>query len=247
MNHTLFSGNFSFVDYVFGKYRYTDSRSGAPRHFLAAMEEGHCRIVSEGLEIEAAAGDAFYIPMGLSYQSYWYSDKNIRFRSYGFGYFPGGGEYRLQKLPEAAYEAVRSIPLGRDPDAAALGAMYTVLAGLIPSMKRGEPSRAVSIVREAISYMRSDTALPMPQIANRCCVSESTLYAAFRTVKSATPNDVRQQLLVERAVNLLTTTSLSVQEISDMLGFNSPDYFRRVLRKHTGRTPSLIRSRAETL
>ena len=247
MKRVLFSDSFSFVDYVFGKYRYTDSRMGAPRHFLATMEEGRCRIVSDELAIEASAGEAFYIPMGLSYQSYWYSDRNVRFRSYGFGYFPGESEYRLQKLPADAYEAVRSIPLGNSPDAAALGAMYTVLAGLIPRMERAELSRAGRIVREAVAYMRADTTLPMPEIARRCCVSESTMYAAFRTVRSATPNDVRQQLLVERAVNLLTTTSLPVQEISDMLGFSSSDYFRRVLRKHTGMTPGLIRSHAETL
>lgn len=247
MKHALFSDNFTFVEFIFGKYRYTDSRMGAPRHFLATMEEGRCRIAADDVEIEASAGEAFYIPMGLAYQSYWYGDENIRFRSYGFGYFPGEAEYLLQKLPASAYEAVRSIPLGYNPDAAALGAMYTVLASLIPGMERAEPSRAVRIVRDAISYMRADTALPMPEIARRCCVSESTLYAAFRTVKSATPNDVRQQLLVERAVNLLTTTSLPVQEISDMLGFSSSDYFRRVFRKHTGRTPGLIRSHAETL
>ena len=244
MKHTLFSDGFAFVDYNFGKYRYTDNRHGSPYHYLATMEEGQCRIVSTDIEISAQAGEAFYIPMGLPYQSYWHSEGSVRFRSYGFIYFPGNTEYRLQKLSAEAYDLIREIPLRYEPDAGTLGCFFNVLSRLIPDMTPAEASTGERLVRAATEFMRKDTDISMPEVAQLCCVSESTLYAAFRQA-GTTPNDVKQRLVVDRAVKLLMTTGNSVQQISDRLGFSSTDYFRRVLRKHTGMSPREIRSGAK--
>ena len=43
------------------------------------------------------------------------------------------------------------------------------------------------------------------------------------------------------AVNLLSTTNRPVQQISDAAGFSSTSYFRKLLRKYTGKTPLQIR------
>ena len=219
-------------------------RAGAPHHYLATMEEGWCRIVADDTVIEVHAGEAFYIPMGLGYQSYWYADKNIHFYSYGFDYFPGLAAYRLQKLPPEAYETVRNIPLADVPDAAALGALYTVLGRLIPDMEEVSLHGHSGLVQRAVEYMALNPGCSVPDAARHCSVSESTLYAAFRSEIGETPNDMRLQLLAERAVKLLTTTSGSVQQISDRLGFCSTDYFRRILKKYTGMSPRQIRSGA---
>ena len=243
----IFSYNrYSFVEYRYSKYRYTDSRSGALMHFLAVMLEGHCRIVAEDLEITVQAGEAFYIPMGLPYQSYWYGKPGIRFLSYGFGYFPSNCDYRLQKLPRGAAEIIGTIPLCDEPDAAALGNMYTVLGMLVPQMEQAELAPSDRLVSMATACMRKDAALSMAEVARLCFVSESTLYAAFRKT-GATPNDIRQKLVIDKAVKLLTPTEASVQQISDQLGFSSTDYFRRILRKHTGMNPREIRSGARTV
>lgn len=245
MKAQIFSDGFTFVDFNFGKYRYTDNRRGSPHHYLATMEEGRCRIVSEDTEIEAEAGEAFYIPMGLGYQSYWYADNNVRFRSYGFDYFPGRVAYRLQKLPPEAYGIIRTIPLGDAPDAAALGALYTVLGRLMPDMEEVSLRGHGGLVRMAVEYMALNPGCSVPDAARHCRVGESTLYAAFRDELGKTPNEVRQQMLAEKAVKLLATTSGSVQQISDRLGFCSTDYFRRILKKYTGMSPRQIRSSAK--
>ena len=247
MKNTFFSDSFSFIEYNYGKYRYTDNRAGAPYHYLAAMLEGRCRIISDDTEISAEAGEAFYIPMNLPYQSHWHGDDNVRFLSYGFGYFPGNVNYCLQKLPVRAFELIRSIPLGYVPDAIALGSMYTVLGSLAPDMKPSDASTADRLVRLATEYMAQDADISISKLAQLCFVSESTLYAAFRKVAGITPNTLRQKLVTEKAVKLLTTTSNSVQHISDRLGFSSTDYFRRVLKKHTGMSPREIRSGAHPL
>lgn len=100
-------------------------------------------------------------------------------------------------------------------------------------------------MRRALSYMRRIPARTCPRSRRACRVSQSTLYAAFRTQRGVTPVHARQRLQVERAVTLLHTTDLPVEQISAQLGFSSPAYFRRVLRMVLGQTPREIRRRAE--
>lgn len=234
----VFSNNFKFVEYQFRNYRYSDNRSGAPMHFLAVLEEGTCRIVSQAGSLELRAGDGFYIPMGLSYQSYWEGER-IRFLSYGFRLFPdaAGQRFLLQKLPAAK---IRSIPIG-DPDAAALGQFFGVLGQLVPHMASESACQAKQLTEAALKYMRMHPTDRISQVAHSCCVSESGLYAAFRRELGITPNHARQQVLVEHSVHLLTSTDLSPSQISDSLGFSSVSYFRKVLRQHTGQSPLQIR------
>ena len=244
MNHTDFCKSFYFTEYRYGRSHYTDARTGANLHFLALLEEGRCRIVSEDRVIEAGPGQPFYIPMGLPYQSYWFSDTTVRFRSCGFALFPEMTEasFCLQVLPEELADEVRRIPLTGRPDSAALGKLFGTLSKVLPRMERQTPS-SVCLWEQAMDYMRTHRDCRVAEVARSCGVSESAIYAAFRRHDS-TPNAARQQLLVEEAVRLLTTTDSPVQEISDSLGFSSSAYFRKVLHLHTGKTPTQIRKNA---
>ena len=69
MNDTLFTNSFAFFEAHRGKHAYTDMRAGTPLHYIAYMLRGKCKIVSADTEINASAGDFFYIPKGLPYQS----------------------------------------------------------------------------------------------------------------------------------------------------------------------------------
>ena len=245
MNHTDFCKSFYFTEYRYGRSHYTDARSGANLHFLALLEEGHCRIVSDERVIEAGPGQPFYIPMGLPYQSYWFSDTTVRFRSCGFALFPEMKEasFCLQLLPESLADEVRRIPLQGRPDSAALGELFRALGKVLPHMERQTQPSGVCLWEQAMEYMRAHRDCRTAEVARACGVSESAVYAAFRRHDS-TPNAARQQLLVEEAVRLLTTTDSSVQEISDGLGFSSTSYFRKLLHQFTGKTPTQLRKAA---
>jgi AraC-like DNA-binding protein len=82
------------------------------------------------------------------------------------------------------------------------------------------------------------------EVAKHCHVCESVIYNAFRKTMGTTPNAQRLRLLCERAVELLTTTDRPIEEISAKLGFSSSAYFRKILHKHTGMTPTEIRKNA---
>jgi len=245
MNQTDFSKAFYFTEYRYGHTHYTDARSGADRHFIGLLEEGRCRIVTGDRVLEAGAGEPFYIPKGLPYQSYWFSEGSIRLRSYGFDLFPemDKGAFLLQRLPAALADDIRRIPLTGRPDSAGLGELFSVLGKVLGQMERSDRGPSVCLYEQAVEYMRSHIDCRVTEVARYCGVSESAIYASFKR-HGTTPNTVRQVLLAQEARHLLTTTDMSVQEISDRLGFSSASYFRKVLRLHTGKTPMQIRKAA---
>lgn len=245
MKSAVFYNSFFFTQYRYERYHYTDARDGASRHFIGMLDSGHCRIVSDDITIVAGPGEPFYIPMGLSYQSYWFSEDTVALRSCGFVYFPEmeRSGFRLQKLPVELAETVRNIPLIGAPDSAALSVLFGLLAKALPKMERTGFDQAGCLYERAVDFMRHNGDSSVTQVARHCGVSESALYASFKR-HGTTPNQVRQELLMTHAKHLLTTTDASVQEISDGLGFSSSSYFRKVLFRHTGKTPTQIRKSA---
>lgn len=244
MKEVTFSNSFSFRLFSYEKYHYTDNSAGAPFHYFAYMEQGRCKIVSERGTREFGPGDVFYIPMGLKYQSYWYGEPKISFRSYGFSLFPDGEQkhYCLQKVPcsETETSGFRDLPVGTAASSALLGQFYTAVGQVLPKMRSGSFDRAKTVYRDALEYLSRHPDISVPDLAKACNVSPSLLYAVFRKAGKS-PNGVRQEILVDRAVQLLITTDRKVQEISDTLGFSSPSYFRKILREYTGKTPGEIR------
>lgn len=242
MNEAGSSKWFFATEFFREKYNYVDNRKGANYHYLAYMVEGRCKIVSADVTIEAEAGQAFYIPMGLPYESYWYGTK-IRFHSYGFRYFPEaeGKSFRLQVLPQELAQTVRDIPIRQPMDTEVLHQMFAALQKVQPHLHIQKFCSTHRAYDEARKYLYDHPDSSISDVAKHCSVSESALYAIFKKMGAKTPNDVRQEILVQKAVHLLTTTDRSVQEISELLGFSSASYFRKILHKHTGKTPREIR------
>lgn len=248
MNEILSSCNFYFRTIAFEKYRHTDNRAGSPQHYVAYMEQGNSKIVAENSTIEIQAGDVFYIPKGLSYQSYWYAENEIRFLSFGFDLFPEGNtkRYVLQKIEcgDAVVQQLRNIPTNMPADSGLLGRFYATLANILPFMRYDDHSRRKIVLEKAKNYMYANPDCKISDVAGHCFVSEPALYALFKKEAGITPNTLRQKILCEKAVLLLTTTDRSIQEISDTVGFSSTSYFRKLLLKHIGKSPREIRKAA---
>lgn len=251
MNNTFFSSLFHFYTFRFEKYHHTDHRAGSPHHYLAYIEMGHGKIISEKGTIEIHPGDVFYIPKGLSYQSFWTYSNTIILRSFGFDYFPEDNkkDYALQIIPcgREIAEQLKSIPTDTSISSSLLGAFYSVLAKALTVMQFDHHSHSKTLVDQAIRYINTNPGCKIPDIAKHCLISESGLYSLFKKETGVTPNDMRQRILCKKAVMLLTTTDRSVLEISDMLGFSSTSYFRKVLYQHTGKTPREIRETSKSI
>lgn len=248
MNNTLFSNSFLFNMFSFHQYHYTDNRRGSPSHYIAYMRSGHARIVTENYTVEIQQGDVFYIPYGIPYQSYWYGNDKICFDSYAFHYFPEleEKEYPVQVVThdgEILSLINRLNQSHRRTCCTTVGTLYLLLGLLLPHMKSNPSSRSKQVIAQAEDYLYQHPDAGNRELAEHCGLSESGLYSAFHHFGSLTPNELRQKILTSKAEELLTTTDLSVETISNMLNFSSTSYFRKVLKKHTGLTPREIRKK----
>lgn len=238
-----FEKSFTFTEITAAPGRHTDASDGTRVNFLAMMLEGTSRIVCPTHEINMAAGDVFFIPLGCRYHSYWYGDKKVRWISIGFTHFPGcDNNYILQKITadDTVREVMHYLSRYKTADCHSIGKFYTLLGELIGTMEKETPSKHRVLIDSAISYMNATPTASMREVAKHCRVSESGLYAAFREC-GTTPALSRQKQQIEHAVTLITTTDLTTDEIAERSGFNSTAYFLRVLKKLTGKTTREIR------
>lgn len=244
MNSIIYYKNFNFNLLTFHKHKYSDLRGGSPYNYVAYMLKGHSRIVSKDIMVEINEGDLFFIPEGLSYQSYWDSPDDIVFLSFGFHYFPEAKQkqFILQKIEcdEEIKEAFRQIPVN-NINSHTVGAFYSALSTFVDKMLFKPQDAKKELIEKATEYIYENINCSVSDIAKYLLISKSKLYDVFRKEEGTTPNDLIQRIRCKRAESLLATTDKSVQEISDRLGFSSTSYFRKVLKLHTGKTPLQIR------
>lgn len=245
MNDSEFSRGFLFRELSYSRYSHTDNRRGAPSHYIAYMREGTARLVGADRSIEVETGAFLYIPKGYPYQSYWQGVPIVRFDSYGFQAFPHSNAYtypmqRMDATPRAlAY--LEQLAADKQITCQSVGLLYQLLGCLMEDMEAVPVSKHRAIIDQAESYMRSHERFLIPDVARFCGVSESALYAVFRAECGCTPIAAKHRIQVEKARSLLVNTDMSVENISDALGFSSTPYFRKVFLEETGKRPREVR------
>lgn len=248
MNNKKFFESFKFRIFSFDKGRHTDnvSSNGLMSNYLVFLVKGSARLVSKRGNVVLNENEFCYIPKDWPYHSYWYTneDSELLWYSIGFDYLPMSdeGNFVLQKFDadESAraifFEMIENLGVCMEN----VGRLYLFLSKVCNQMKKDGMANDVTI-ETALKYMQSNTNAKMSDVAESCGISEATLYTLFKKRFKETPNEIRQKILCEKAEELLVTTSLSVEEISDRLGFSSSSYFRKILKKHLKETPTSIR------
>ncbi len=244
------SNDYRFYRYQYANDHHTDMSAGCDVHYLAMLTKGTARIRTDTETLHLRCGDIFYIPRGLRYHSYWQGDPEIEFLSFGFLTMPVRDQksYLLQTIPHNAglADQLKQIPLqGNLVGSRALSLFYGALAEALEQMTHSQDGQLSGIADRAMGYIRKRPFASVPDIARACGVSEPYLYARFRRATGLSPNQYRQRILCERAKELLLTTDLTVQAISEQLHFSSPSYFRKVFLRHTGQTPRQFSTRDE--
>lgn len=121
-----------------------------------------------------------------------------------------------------------------------IGMMYS-LEQNIEQQSRNQPhadmiNRARLRIRELL-----ESPITIQQIAEELGVSYSHFRKLFKEQTGLSPAIYQQDLRLQRAKELLTTTDMSIKEIAYQLNFNSPDYFSAKFKTKMGRRPSELR------
>ena len=245
MNDISFSHSFNFLTIEFDKYHYTDNRAGAPSHYFAYMLCGSCKITTESETIKINEGDIFYIPDKCSYQSYWYGDPGIRFVSLGFLCMPNfdSKSFPGQVIPysDNAAELLLLLSDKARLSPGDIGVFYTLAGILIPLMKNTAVCRTKEITERTKEYLIQNPFAKTSDIAKHCTISEAALYSAFHKSSNVSLNQLRNNLLLEKAKDMLITTDKPKEYISDSMHFSSTSYFRKKFKQYFNMTPTEMR------
>ena len=197
--------------------------------------------------LEVEENEMFYIPKGSKYHSYWIADNYYQYDSIGFLYFPthASNGYKPQKIQydEAIWNAFLPLSMDKTVNAASIGALYSLLGLLEPILELAPSSSDVAVYEKLLMLMKENPYLAIPEYAARCQISESLLYHYVKRSSGKTPNRLRQEILCEKAAELLFTTSYTIEEICAKLGFSSTAYFRKVFQSVYHTSPSQMRKK----
>ena len=120
-----------------------------------------------------------------------------------------------------------------------IGVMYSLERNI--ELNRNQAH--VDMVNRARLEIREhlESSLTIQQVAQDLGVSYSNFRKLFKEYTGISPATYQQDLRLQRAKELLSTTDMSVKEIAYRLNFESPDYFSAKFKAKTGRRPSELR------
>lgn len=132
-----------------------------------------------------------------------------------------------------------------------LAGIVNHLIGLMYSLERNiifnKDSERVEMINRARQRIREalESPLSIQQIASEMSVSYSNFRKLFKEYTGISPALYQQDLKLQRAKELLSTTDMSIKEIAYQLNFESPDYFSSKFKTKTGLKPSDFRQQTK--
>ncbi len=114
---------------------------------------------------------------------------------------------------------------------------------LMREQLRNETFSAEHIVNKVDGLLRTrfTTALTIKALAQEIGVSPSYLRAQYKRLRGVTLMHSLQTMRLDYAINIITSSNLSLEVIAQMTGFNSASHLSRYIKQYTGKTPGTIR------
>lgn len=214
-------------------------------------------------DVPLKAGDLFllfpgewhtYYPTGKhGWKSYWigFKGKNVDdrvkagFLSVDKPIYHVGFSADIIRLYEEAYKrAQEEAPYLQQILAGIVNHLVGLMYALERSMELSKDHTRVDMINLARLRIREslEVDLTIQQVAEDLGVSYSNFRKLFKEFTGISPALYQQDLRLQRAKELLATTSLSIKEIAYRLRFESPDYFSSKFKIKTGKKPSEFRN-----
>lgn len=233
-----------------GSYR----PKGRRDYHILYITRGCCYLEEQGEEWTAAAGNLILYRPGEA-QHYWFRgrDGSVSF----YVHFSGTGceelldrlalKERITRVGESPvlqglFEQMTEAFFGSGPfcddQCAALLYEFLVMAGQ-EAAAGGGTDRILDICRR----MQTDFAEnhPIREYAELCGLSESRFSHRFRERIGQSPKSYLLELRVKKGCSLLSSTDLPVAEVAEAVGIRDVNYFSRLIRSHTGLSPTKFR------
>ncbi|MBQ7125395.1 MAG: helix-turn-helix transcriptional regulator [Clostridia bacterium] len=249
VNNTEFYKSFSFKVIELKNPKHTDNSMGITSYFVARMRSGSGMIVYENRkELHLKEGDVFFLPLGLKYHSYWTPDpiKNeVSWDSFAFEHIPLKSNLRLMPcsipLTEKLNRLFNGISKTKKVNCKNISALYSIIDIILQERKELILSDKAPILEKVDEYLKMNRDFSVKNLATECRMSQSGLYLWFKKNLKMTPVDYKNRQRVSTAVNLLSYTDMTLEEITSLTGFNSVAHLRNLIKNIYNKTPSQIR------
>jgi len=242
--------------YMISKYKFTHHchktihSAGSDLVFyspcIGYIKKGYAKFFYKGQTVYAYKGDLIYIASETRYGSIWFGSPDIEWYSINFDFNSKYAfmNYRFQilknypcELFEKMYETYEEKPLE------ALSYFYKLLSEIYKMLKVTPVSSTHMEIEPAITYIEKNynKQISIKTLAMLCHSSESGFFKNFKKATGVTPVSYKHNIMIQHAIDLLSNTSMSVEEISNCVGFASSNYFRKIFIKLTDKTPKELR------
>ena len=114
---------------------------------------------------------------------------------------------------------------------------------------RGDWMRTDPRVRKAMDYLAANVRQPvrLEALARHCGLSVSRLAHLFKDESGVSPQHFFEQQRMRQATQMLRMTGFGIAEIAAEVGYDDPFYFTNRFRRHTGKSPTQYRQRANSV
>ena len=93
-------------------------------------------------------------------------------------------------------------------------------------------------VLKMIQAKMDDSGFGVEQLADTLRISRVQLFKKVKSITGVPPADLLRTIRLEKARFLLVTGAGNVSTVAYMTGFDNPNYFSKVFKKHFGISPS---------
>ncbi|MEC0090458.1 response regulator [Paenibacillus macquariensis] len=152
-------------------------------------------------------------------------------------------DYLLKPIDKAKLIQAVELGLQKDEHVHRMKRMEKIVDTRLMEAHHEEGQGYNTTIRDAISYLEEHLAEPiaMHEIATRLHMNASYFSVLFKEQIGLTFSEYLTRRRVQRAKELLVNTSLSINEISEHVGYQTAKYFVKVFRSFESLTPGQYR------
>ena len=247
-NEEIYISELSTSMHVFNKYHFCRGNSSSRKSRLGLILKGSGTYIYLNQKLKVNEGDVVFIPENVYCYSEWHGDPLIEvvylscFMHYE-NYKYGAQVLSVSENTKTDILQISNLLKGDVLERLeAYSRFYKLLQSVIVKLKPMEVVIDITL-QSAIEYVTQnwDKDISVADIAKKCCVSESSIYHSFQKNLGQTPIRFVNSIRINVAIEHLENSIYSISKISELVGFNSENHFRKVFFDFTGTTPLKFR------
>lgn len=240
----IYVSELSTSKHSFNNYHFCRGNSNKRKTRLGLILDGSGTYIYLSKKLKVSKGDVVFIPENIYCYSEWFGEPeiNVLYLSCFMHYENFRYEPQIISCSDKTKEDILTISSlisgNQCEELEAYSRFYLLLKDLLPQMMQSDVTFDKAL-QSAIEYItaNSNKDFSVSDLAKHCCVSESTIYHLFQNELGQTPVRFLNSIRINVALEHLENSNYSISTISQLVGFNSENHFRKVFAEFTGTTP----------